>query len=113
MISGRQVGERPVTTIGNHPQVRRVSFRQHEPGLHGAFEKFYATADFEQQVCLAQKIEEEVLAPIGGLWKKDELLTFGNQASGQQMFLRLFRVPVVSQAHVPTDADQRSNEPSR
>lgn len=64
--------------------------RQNEPDLYDAFKRFYASADFDRQARLAKTIEEEVLAPIGGLWKRGEILAFGDQAKGREVFQKLF-----------------------
>ncbi|MFC1736097.1 hypothetical protein ACFL1X_08260 [Candidatus Hydrogenedentota bacterium] len=63
---------------------------QNKPELHDAFEKFYATADYETQLDLARTIEEMVLEPIGGLWRDDEVVTFGDQIKGKRIYGELF-----------------------
>jgi len=35
-------------------------------------------------------VAETVLEPVGGLWNKDEVLTFGNQKKGRELFDKLF-----------------------
>ena len=64
--------------------------QQYEPALFEAFEGFYASVDFDDQVRLANIIEESVLAPIGGLWRKGEVLAFGDQVKGKEIFEQLF-----------------------
>ena len=64
--------------------------QSHEPDLYEAIEAFYATTDRDMQTTLARSIEETVLAPIGGLWQEDEVLTFGDPSKGEEIFERLF-----------------------
>ena len=64
--------------------------RQNEPDLYDAFERFYATVDFASQARLARIIEETVLAPVGGPWEEGEVLAFGDQARGREIFEELF-----------------------
>ncbi len=73
---------------------------QHERELHDLVERFYETADRERQLGLSERIADIVLAPVGGMWKDDELLAFGEshgedgsgdlQADGRRAFVSLF-----------------------
>ena len=64
--------------------------RENEPELYGRLEEFYATTDARKQTRLARSIQTAVLAPMGGLWENGELLTFGDPASGRELFRLLF-----------------------
>jgi hypothetical protein len=63
---------------------------ENEPQLVEWLQRFYSTTDPDKQATLAAAIEQAVLAPVGGLWEKDELLTFGDQAMGRRVFQILF-----------------------
>lgn len=63
--------------------------RQNEQGVSKDLEEFYATADYGRQKQLARSIAEAALAPVGGLWKDDELLVFGDHQNGQELFEQL------------------------
>jgi hypothetical protein len=54
--------------------------RNHEPEIFEAMAEFYSTPGLEQQVELVQTISDLVLAPIGGMWRKGEVLAFGDEA---------------------------------
>jgi hypothetical protein len=43
-----------------------------------------------EQAELLRDIAEAVLEPVGGLWKDDEILTFGDQEKGKELFNKLF-----------------------
>jgi len=85
--------------------------RENEPDLYHSLEAFYATTDPCEQARLARSIEEAVLAPVGGLWGDGELLTFGDQSKGEEVFRLLFGGAVPSddktvQPSAPADADK-------
>ena len=61
-----------------------------KPELHQAFERFYETADFGEQVRLARTIDDTVLTPLGGFWRDDELLVSGDQTESREVFYQLF-----------------------
>ena len=63
---------------------------ENESGLFHCLEAFYATTDPCEQAQLAHSIQEVVLAPVGGMWKYRELLTFGDQRNGEEAFQILF-----------------------
>ena len=64
--------------------------QQHEPETYRLIERFYTAGNLQQQLELALSIAEAVLAPVGGMWRDDEVLTFGDQKAGREMFERLF-----------------------
>jgi len=63
---------------------------RHEPELFQRIEAFYGTTDLAEQTELCRHIAEAVLEPVGGMWREDELLTFGDQEKGKDTFRRLF-----------------------
>jgi hypothetical protein len=58
--------------------------------------RFYAANDLEKRIEIQQMVAERVLAPIGGMWRADEILAFGDedachlQESGARVFQDLF-----------------------
>ncbi len=70
--------------------------RHHEPQILEAIAEFYATHDLERQVAIVYSISELVLAPVGGMWRNDEVLAFGDENSenlqeqGYEVFCKLF-----------------------
>lgn len=70
--------------------------RHHEPEIYEAMVEFYATHDLERQVEITCAISEQVLAPVDGMWRNDEILAFGDESSeelqerGHEMFRKLF-----------------------
>ena len=63
---------------------------KHEPKMFQNIAEFYKTIERTRQIDLFQSVAETVLEPLGGLWKKDEILTFGNQKKGKELFGKLF-----------------------
>jgi hypothetical protein len=69
---------------------------RHEPEIWEAVAEFYATHDLERQIEIARSISAQVLAPVGGMWRDDEALAFGDEDSedlqeqGYAAFRRLF-----------------------
>jgi hypothetical protein len=92
--------------IETYFQVRNLVFKgekhaieylqRHEPEIFEAVAKFYATHDLERQVQITRAISEQVLAPVGGLWRDDEIIVFGDEDSvglqerGYEVFCELF-----------------------
>ena len=64
--------------------------RQHESRIYDLMEQFYATTDLSKQLDLAKRISNVALAPVGGAWREDEVLVFGHQARGTEVFASLF-----------------------
>ena len=81
-------------------QIRRLEFKgeksalkylqEHEPEIFQGIAEFYRTTEQTRQADLFHSVTEAVLEPVGGLWNKDEILTFGNQKKGQKLFDTLF-----------------------
>ena len=67
-------------------------------------ERFYESADCDEQVELARVLAQTVLAPVGGMWEEGEVLAFGDQEKGREAFRRLFPAP---------GRDQRTSTQSR
>jgi len=63
--------------------------REHEGETYSYIEEFYATADLTRKAELCERIAEVVLRPVGGMWRDDEVITFGDQEKGRQMFQSL------------------------
>ena len=63
--------------------------REHEPVIFTSLERFYRITDHAEQTELFRSMAEAVLAPVGGLWRDDEVLTFGDQKKGRALFRRL------------------------
>ncbi len=56
-----------------------VHFREHEPELYGLLETFYQAGDLRHKLDLAETITSLVLAPVGGAWRRGEVLAFGHE----------------------------------
>jgi len=63
---------------------------EREPQLMRCIDRFYATTDTREQEELVGTIEKTVLGPIGGPWREEEVLVFGDQRPGQLAFRALF-----------------------
>jgi len=73
---------------------RALEFLQeHEPVMFRSLERFYRITDHAEQTDLFRSMAETVLTPVGGLWKDDEVLTFGDQEKGRELFRRLLGDP--------------------
>jgi hypothetical protein len=64
--------------------------RQHEPSIHDSLERFYASTDLGEMTALCWAVAEAVLEPVGGMWRDDEVLVFGDREQGLATFQRLF-----------------------
>jgi hypothetical protein len=70
--------------------------KENEPEIVEMLDQFYLTHDLERQIEIAQAISERMLAPVGGMWRDDEVLTFGDEDSrnlqerGYEIFHKLF-----------------------
>ena len=64
--------------------------REFEPETYGLLERFYTSGSLQEQLDLAISIAELTLEPVGGMWRDDEVLIFGDVGAGQEMFDRLF-----------------------
>ena len=79
--------------------------QEHEPALFMPLERFYQITDRVEQTELFRSTAEAVLAPVGGLWKDGEVLTFGDQHKGREFLSRLLGEGEYSaQPLSPTDA---------
>ena len=86
--------------IHNYFALRGVEFRgepvtleflrKNEPETYGLVERFYASRSLQEQLNLAISIAHLTLEPVGGMWRDDEVLVFGDAKAGQGMFVRLF-----------------------
>lgn len=79
-----------------------LSYIQHQDStLYELIEQFYRTTDLTDQVQLTEEITAHVLAPVGGIWRKGEILAFGetncqdlaDQGEAVYQFLFLSKVP--------------------
>ena len=72
--------------------------RDREPMLYEEIALFYDTQDLEQQVEIMRKLTDQVLTPIDGMWRDEEILAFGDkysqnlQEKGNEMFQALFGI---------------------
>lgn len=68
--------------------------KKNEPAIFQAIEDFYFTKDIIKQVEISKKLTKLVLKPVGGAWKDNEILAFGDeenlQSKGKELFQKLF-----------------------
>lgn len=70
--------------------------QHHEPEIFETIAEFYATRDLERQVEIVYALTERVLVPVGGMWRNEEVLAFGDESSenlqgrGYEAFCKLF-----------------------
>ena len=70
--------------------------QQKEPGIHHAIQEYYSAKSLQEKVEISKKITELVLEPVGGQWRNDEILAFGDddvkdlQDKGKKLFEELF-----------------------
>jgi hypothetical protein len=95
--------------VVNYFQVRGLPYRgekkaleylkEFDPQVYAGLQDFYAAENLERQVEISRELSQRVLTPIGGLWRKDEVLAFGNpdndnlQRHGKVLFRQLFKEP--------------------
>jgi hypothetical protein len=60
-----------------------------EPALHSRLECFYQSHRLPEQHRLYEEIAGQILAPVGGLWNKSELIVFGDQERGEALLRSL------------------------
>ncbi|MFH1680219.1 MAG: hypothetical protein ABIH26_06175, partial [Candidatus Eisenbacteria bacterium] len=65
--------------------------QEQEPVIFGSLVRFYRITDRAEQEELFRSMAEAVLAPVGGLWRDDEVLTFGDPEKGKNLYRRLLR----------------------
>lgn len=65
--------------------------------IHNKIEDFYRTKDLKKKLEISEELTELVLEPIGGSWRKGELLTLGRnkqvsdiQLKGKELFNEIF-----------------------
>ena len=70
-----------------------------DPKVYGDIRYFYASHDLKEKLHISERLTELVLAPIGGSWRKGELVVFGTdtdaehlQCKGQKVFSELFEL---------------------
>jgi hypothetical protein len=66
-----------------------LTLAEREPALFEQLEGFYATQQLNELTERFEHIAEAVLEPVGGMWRNDEVLTFGDQAAGIALYQRL------------------------
>jgi hypothetical protein len=71
-----------------------------EPDIHRGIQSFYAQTALSEKFRIAEELTEQVLSPIGGPWKKRELIPLGTkpdadnlQEQGEMVFKKLFSSP--------------------
>lgn len=71
-------------------------FERYEPAIYHLLDRFYQAETIEEQEALVRELSELVLAPVGGMWRANEILSFGETAPqglqdrGRQLFHTLF-----------------------
>lgn len=67
-----------------------------EPNIYKAIRDFYSAVSFQQRLKISKILTKLVLKPVGGQWREDEILAFGNdktkglQEKGKKLFQGLF-----------------------
>jgi hypothetical protein len=80
--------------VQNYFLMRQLPFRgekvalryleRHEPAIWEDIGRFYAASDLGERLAIAEALGERVLAPVGGLWRRGEVLAFGTaEATGR------------------------------
>lgn len=69
--------------------VRNISYKgekyslnylqQKEPGIYHAIQEYYSAKSLQEKVEISKKITQLVLKPVGGQWRNDEILAFGDE----------------------------------
>lgn len=67
---------------------------KNEPRIFRLIKDFYSAERPTEQVEISKRLTELILAPVGGAWKNDEVLAFGDekklQQKGKELFQKLF-----------------------
>ena len=70
---------------------------RNDPEAYTDMQYFYASHDLSEKLDVSERLTEAVLAPIGGPWRREELLVFGTnadvahlQSKGPKVFSELF-----------------------
>ena len=70
----------------------------HAPEIYRQIERFYEITDIHEKIQITMRITEDVLRPVGGIWRDNEVLAFGTnnavglQAQGVALFRELFEM---------------------
>ena len=71
------------------------------PEVHDNIRRFYASHDLTEKLGISERLTELILAPIGGPWRRGELIVFGTntnvkqlQSKGRKVFSELFGITV-------------------
>lgn len=71
-------------------------FKENEPDIYQGIQDFYSATSLQRQIEMSERLTDLVLKPVGGQWKDEEVLAFGNsetkdlQKKGRDLFQRLF-----------------------
>ncbi len=52
-----------------------------DPEVHDGIRRFYASSNLTEKLEISERLTELVLAPIGGSWRRGELITFGTNTN--------------------------------
>jgi hypothetical protein len=70
--------------------------QEHEKELYNLIKRFYVTPELGEKVTLSHQMTDIVLEPVGGMWRRGEVLAFGGeeernlQQQGQVIYAKLF-----------------------
>jgi len=71
-----------------------------EPEIHQHIQAFFNETDLAEKLAIQERLTELVLAPVGGPWRKGEILAFGadenaidSNQKGRDLFERLLGLP--------------------
>jgi hypothetical protein len=88
---------RSISYPGEKPALQYLE--SHEAEMCAEMQAFYSSHDINEKLKISERMTELVLAPIGGPWRRGELIVFGMstntkqlQSKGQEIFLGLFGV---------------------
>jgi len=77
------------------------------PQVHAEIRRFYAAHNLNEKLEISERLTELILSPVGGPWRKKELLVFGInnkvkqlQAKGGKVFSELFGITVEEGLHI-------------
>jgi len=87
---------------GEKDALRRLESK--EPQVYAEIQRFYVSHDLDEKLEISERLTELILAPIGGPWRRGELLAFGIdanveqlQSKGRKAFSELFAMEKVLQ----------------
>ena len=71
--------------------------REHDAEFHDGLEHFFAATALPEKLAIGEELTEHALTPVGGTWKRDEVLALGThpgveglQEKGRDLFAKLF-----------------------